>query len=376
MGVRLDYHLAKAWDSGRSYNQIHCHQPTFMDGGTINAVNGIPSPINYVEGDETDDGIPSKEANDYSDDDEEALPPEDSLSFALSNSKVWTLPSGKNVGDIYSEKISENARTVKNKKRLTAVEKAILRYGASRIIDLSAHMKKWFCENDKKFIKKDYESMLRVPEMTDEENSFVLKVEDMVYKGHVSQAYKYCTEIHSSSIEDSYLYKISKYMEIYQEDILDFTTKSAHTELDVILKACAYIVEGLTRASQFIQDEYNLDDNQVKDIRVPFLQFAGTNGQLLIEDLMEGFYVVLPGPKFELPTKLKSIGKLKTCIGVIKLVMEMYVKTCKTIENVETSHNDFDDIFDVDEEDKSITHNNKYNYICKPWWIPKKSNSP
>ncbi len=67
--------------------------------------------------------------------------------------------------------------------------------------------------------------------------------------------------------------------------------------------------------------EYNLDDNQVKDIRVPFLQFAGTSGQLLIEDLMEGFYVVFPGPKFELPTKLKSIGKLKTCIGVIKSVM-------------------------------------------------------
>ncbi|GBC23797.2 hypothetical protein GLOIN_2v1726076 [Rhizophagus irregularis DAOM 181602=DAOM 197198] len=508
-GVRLDYHLAKAWDSGRPYNQIHCHQPTFMDGGTINAVvNGAitggtfisessdkrsqekedeqkqtkrvrfheekppskkksksgkrgtlpdgtkitkPSPINYVvEGDETDDGIPSKEANDYSDDDEEALPPEDSLSFALSNSKVWTLPSGKNVGDIYSKKISENARTVKNKKRLTAVEKAILRYGASRIIDLSAHMKKWFCENDKKFIKKDYESMLRVPEMTDEESSFVLKVKDMVYKGHVSQAYKYCTEIHSSSIEDSYLYKISKiygdfiYKSKDREDILDFTTKSAHTELDVILKACAYIVEGLNKsltiyprwgesfcplsrsadyingrecdvrfmtilgvdvgewefsakatATKMIGDrcrsarinqsilngllEYNLDDNQVKDIRVPFLQFAGTNGQLLIEDLMEGFYVVLPGPKFELPTKLKSIGKLKTCIGVIKLVMEMYVKTCKTIENVETSHNDFDDIFDVDvdDEDKSITHNNnKYNYICKPWWTPKKSNSP
>ncbi|PKY27670.1 hypothetical protein RhiirB3_443464 [Rhizophagus irregularis] len=388
--MKGEFYITKAWDSGRPYNQIHCHQPTFMDGGTINAVNGIVN--GAIAGDETDDGIPSKEANDYSDDDEEALPPEDSLSFALSNSKVWTLPSGKNVGDIYSEKISENARTVKNKKRLTAVEKAILRYGASRIIDLSAHMKKWFCENDKKFIKKDYESMLRVPEMTDEENSFVLKVEDMVYKGHVSQAYKYCTEIHSSSIEDSYLYKISKiygdfiYKSKDQEDILDFTTKSAHTELDVILKACAYIVEGLNKsltiyprwgesfcplsrsadyingrkcdvrfmtilgvdvgewefsakatATKTIGDrcrsarinqsilngllEYNLDDNQVKDIRVPFLQFAGTNGQLLIEDLMEGFYVVLPGPKFELPTKLKSIGKLKTCIGVIKLVM-------------------------------------------------------
>ena len=141
-----------------------------------------PSPINYAqtdEDDETGDGIPSNEANDYSDEDEEALPSEDSLDVALSNSKVWTLPSEKNVGDIYSEKISENARTVKNKKRLTAIEKAILRYGASRIIDLSAHMKKWFCENDKKFIKKDYESMLRVSEMTGKESSFVLKVEDV-----------------------------------------------------------------------------------------------------------------------------------------------------------------------------------------------------
>ncbi|CAB5180502.1 unnamed protein product [Rhizophagus irregularis] len=359
---------------------------TLLDGTKITK----PSPINYAEGDETDDGIPSNEANDYSDDDEEALPPEDSLSFALSNSKVWTLPSGKNV---------ERLRT-----------------------------------------------MLRVPEMTGEESSFVLKVEDMVYKGHVSQAYKYCTEIHSSSIEDSYLYKISKiygdfiYKSKDQEDILDFTTKGAHTEVDVILKACAYIVDGLNKsltiyprwgesfcplsrsadyingrkcdvrfmtilgvdvgewefsakatATKTIGDrcrsarinqsilngllEYNLDDNQVKDIRVPFLQFAGTNGQLLIEDLMEGFYVVLPGPKFDLPTKLKSIGKLKTCIGVIKLVMEMYVKTCKTIENVETSHTDFDDIFDVDDTVKSITHN-KYNHICKPWWTPKKSNNP
>ncbi|CAG8538180.1 3099_t:CDS:2 [Funneliformis caledonium] len=312
---------------------------TLPDGTKITK----PSPINYAqtdEGDETGDGIPSNEANDYSDDDEEALPPEDSLSFALSNSKVWTLPSGKN---------------------------AILRYGASRIIDLSAHMKKWSCENDKKFIKKDYESLLRVPEMIGEENLFVLKVEDMVYKGNVSQAYRYCTEIHSSSIENSYLYKISNiYGDLFtkakiKEDILDFTTKGAHTEVDVILKACAYIVERLNKsltiyprwlgrtilpvdvgecefsakatATKTIGDrcrsarinqsilnsllEYNLDENQAKNIRVPFLQFAGTSGQLLIEDLVEGFYIVFPGPKFELPTKLKSIGKLKTCVSVI-----------------------------------------------------------
>ena len=49
----------------------------------------------------------------------------------------------------------------------------------------------------------------------------------------------------------------------------------------------------------------------------------------------------------------------------------MYVKTCETIENIETSHNDFDDIFDDDDTVKTITHS-KYNYISKPWWTPKK----
>ncbi|CAB4389264.1 unnamed protein product [Rhizophagus irregularis] len=157
----------------------HLEESTY-EGNTLPdgvKITKLP-PINYAEGDETDDGIPSNEANDYSDDDKEALPPEDSLYFVLSNSKVWTLPSGKNVGDIYTEKISENAHS-KIKKRLTAIKKAILRYGALRIIDLSTHMKKWFCENDKKFIKKDYESMLRVLKMTGKESSFVLKVEDI-----------------------------------------------------------------------------------------------------------------------------------------------------------------------------------------------------
>ncbi|PKY51789.1 hypothetical protein RhiirA4_546754 [Rhizophagus irregularis] len=89
------------------------------------------------------------------DENEEALSPEDSLTFALNSSKIWTLPSGQNVGDIYAKKISENARAIKNKKRLTATDKAILHYGASRLIDLSTHMNKWFCDNDKKFIKKN-----------------------------------------------------------------------------------------------------------------------------------------------------------------------------------------------------------------------------
>ncbi|CAG8614789.1 7829_t:CDS:2, partial [Diversispora eburnea] len=40
-GSQLDYHLARAWEKGRSGKQIQCYQPTFLDGGTINgSVNG------------------------------------------------------------------------------------------------------------------------------------------------------------------------------------------------------------------------------------------------------------------------------------------------------------------------------------------------
>lgn len=69
---------------------------------------------------------------------------------------------------------------------------------------------------------------------------------------------------------------------------------------------------------------YKLSDEQVKNIWVPFLQFAGTSGQMLVEDLVGSFYLVFPGPKFELPTKLQNIGKLKTSINVIKSVLVRY----------------------------------------------------
>ncbi|CAG8618088.1 8698_t:CDS:2 [Ambispora gerdemannii] len=322
--------------------------------------------------------------------------------------------------------------------KLTAIGKAILRYGASNIIDLSAHMKSWFCVDDKKFIVKNYESMLRIPELAVEEKSFVLKIENMVHEGKVDQAYKYCMEIHIKSEENSYLYKISKiygdfiYKSKNQVDVLDFDSKSTHTEIDVILKACTYIVEGLSKnlkiysrwsvdhkngrkcdvrflsisgvdlgeweysvkavATKTIGDrcrsarinqsilngllQYNLNDEQVKGIQVPFLQFGGTSGQLLIEDLMEGFYIVFPGPRFELPTKLRDIGKLKTSINVIKSVMDMYKKTCETIENLETTRHEFDDIFSEDDiVDTTKPTHFKYTDICKPWWTPKSKKS-
>ncbi|CAB4415981.1 unnamed protein product [Rhizophagus irregularis] len=73
-----------------------------------------PSPINYTEGNKTNDGIPSNEANDYSNDDEEALLPEDS-NFGLC--------LRKKISDIYSEKIFKNICIVKNKKKLMAIKK-------------------------------------------------------------------------------------------------------------------------------------------------------------------------------------------------------------------------------------------------------------
>uniref|UniRef100_U9UNZ4 Uncharacterized protein n=1 Tax=Rhizophagus irregularis (strain DAOM 181602 / DAOM 197198 / MUCL 43194) TaxID=747089 RepID=U9UNZ4_RHIID len=152
--------------------------------------------------------------------------------------------------------MSANAKATKRKKRLSAVEKAILRYGASQIIDLSAQMRKWFSIEDRDFIMKDYEALLQVSEMPDEECSFVKIVEDMVLKGQIDEAYKLCTEKHLSSEKSSYIYKITKiyadfiYKSKDQADILDYNAKNTHTEIDVILKTCAYIVEGLNKNYQ------------------------------------------------------------------------------------------------------------------------------
>ncbi|CAJ0637979.1 11926_t:CDS:2 [Entrophospora sp. SA101] len=99
-----------------------------------------------------------------------------------------------------------------------------------------------------------------------------------------------------------------------------------------------------TRINQSILNgllKYNFNDEQVRDIQVPFLQFGGTSGQLLIEDL------------------------------------DMCKKTCKTIENLETTHHDFDDIFSEDDDivDTAKPTHCKYKYIHKPWWTPKAKKS-
>jgi hypothetical protein len=45
-----------------------------------------------------------------------------------------------------------------------------------------------------------------------------------------------------------HMYSIYKSQD--QADILDYNAKNTHTEMDVILKACAYIIEGLNKDLQ------------------------------------------------------------------------------------------------------------------------------
>ena len=53
-------------------------------------------------------------------------------------------------------------------------------------------------------------------------------------------------------------------------------------------------------------------------VNVPFLQIAGTSGEMLLIDLTEEHYVVFPVGGFELPTNLQQIGSLKRSIQVLK----------------------------------------------------------
>ncbi|CAG8732603.1 20724_t:CDS:2, partial [Dentiscutata erythropus] len=278
----------------------------------------------FVLADRSHISIISSDDSSQETDDEEDIPLEESLVFASISSEIWTLPSGQTVGNIYASKIFKNTRATKNKKKLTAVEKAILRYGASNIIDLSAHMKEWG------------ESFCPLSRSTNYTNGRKYDVRFLLASGVDVGEWEFSAKV------------------IANKTIGD----RCHS----------------TRINQSILNgllEYNLNNDQVKNIQVPFLQFGGTCGQLLVEDLVEDFYIVFSGPKFELPIKLKDIEKLKNTINIIKLVIKIYERTCKTIENLETFYHKFDDVFNGDYQNKP-THF-KYKYIQRLWRTPKNS---
>ena len=150
------------------------------------------------------------------------------------------MPSGQSIEDIFATNVSKNSKTFKEKieqkKKPTSIEKAILRYGASRIIDLSAHMRAWFSSIDRQSMAKNHEALLKIPELPDEVNTFISEVEkvstltgfficcllfilhnlflQMVYQGNSDAAFKLCTEKYHSSPINSCIKKISK---IYSE---------------------------------------------------------------------------------------------------------------------------------------------------------------
>ncbi|GBC34665.2 hypothetical protein GLOIN_2v1841252 [Rhizophagus irregularis DAOM 181602=DAOM 197198] len=96
-----------------------------------------PASINLTLSEKSDDGNSSlvKDENDNSDkDDNEDIPDK----IAKHN---WSLPLGKPVEGIFLMNVSKYLKRYKQKKRLISVEKAILRYGVLRLIDLSAYMK-------------------------------------------------------------------------------------------------------------------------------------------------------------------------------------------------------------------------------------------
>lgn len=110
-----------------------------------------PVPINLTPSKESDDGNSSlmkDENNDSDKDNDEDTPDPDKIFNSYSrNSQNWSLPSGKTVEDIFLMNVSEYSKRYKQKKRLTPIERAVLRYDALRRINLSVHMKAWFTNN-------------------------------------------------------------------------------------------------------------------------------------------------------------------------------------------------------------------------------------
>ncbi|CAI2184983.1 9461_t:CDS:2, partial [Funneliformis geosporum] len=248
-GDNSDRELAKCWEiARRSEPSINIQYSIVLGKGTIygGTTNGDEEQTKRVRFHE-EKPPPNKRSS--REKKRDTLPDGTKVEKATTLNLNWILPSGKNVCDIVSRKISANAEAIKKKKKISASEKATLRYGSSRIIDLSTNMTNWFSVNDRKFMMKDHKAILQVPVMTDEENSFVVAVENIICEEKINEAYDFCIKKHINSEKNSYIYKLSKIYSDFIYRCKDQTDMlgSGHTEIDVILKTCSYIIEGLNQ---------------------------------------------------------------------------------------------------------------------------------
>ncbi|PKY23971.1 hypothetical protein RhiirB3_438365 [Rhizophagus irregularis] len=115
----------------------------------------------------------------------------------------------------------------------------------------------------------------------------------------------------------------------------------------------------------------NLTKEQVNKMKIPFLQISGVYGQMLLEDLINDFYVIFSGIIFEVLTKLAHIKKLKSTVKIFKYIMEMYKEVDSMLYKLDHGYNLFNHVFIVKIVNRSLHY--KSNFIHDPWWIPKKN---
>ncbi|CAG8485990.1 16671_t:CDS:2 [Dentiscutata erythropus] len=150
-----------------------------------------------------------------------------------------------------SQMTFDDNEVLKKKETLSLVERATLRYGMSKVIDLSAHMQDWFSEIDIQHMVKDHVAVLTVPVLDEEVNTFIADVEK---KGGPNKAYKYCLEKHTNSPTNSSCFDLSlicfySLFEVKDDDDL-LVCSEGYTEIDIIIKTCSYIMKGLRKASE------------------------------------------------------------------------------------------------------------------------------
>nr|CAG8561190.1 236_t:CDS:2 [Entrophospora candida] len=143
-----------------------------------------------------------------------------------SSSEKWHLPSDQTVDEIFSTNVSSHIEVTKNKKKLTPVDKAILRYGASKLIDLLSKMNGWFTLDQMNFMINDHKKSIILLDLPEEIKIFI------------SETYKYCIEEHSNSELGSDLYLVSKVYLDFLYETLDGSDMLGrdYTECDIIIK--------------------------------------------------------------------------------------------------------------------------------------------
>ncbi|CAH1769306.1 13139_t:CDS:2, partial [Entrophospora sp. SA101] len=138
--------------------------------------------------------------------------------------------------------------------KMTLEQKALQRYSASRIIDLSSSMKDYFTEDEQKKMK----CSINIDEFKTSTNNFIMDIEKLIDQGETNQAYLRCLDTHIHSEINTELYKISK---VYGDFL--YKTKNGksflnnndnrYTETDIIVKSVEYIINGLTPDFDFSQ---------------------------------------------------------------------------------------------------------------------------